>query len=395
MVPWGTLCMVCSVCIIYHMTQKAYRFRFYPTLDQIDQLAIEFGHARFVWNHALDMRSKAYHRRGESLNYVPLGKHITRLKNTRRFEWLKDCTSAVLTQRLIDLDTAFINFFKHGAKYPNFKKKLHKQSVRYPLDQRQIARTYAAGELLKLPKLGAVNIKWSQLPDGTPKMVTVSKTSTGKYFVSFSCAVEIKEMPKTGRSVGIDMGIKDVIVTSDGVFSGALKFTKKYEASLRRANKDLSRKTKGSNRWHKQRIVTARVHEKITNSRNDFAHKLTTGLIEQYDAIYIEDLNVSGMVKNRRLAKAISDVGMFEIKRQLEYKAGWYGRTVLKIDRWFPSSKTCSGCGQIHDMPLNKREMNCDCGLIMDRDLNAAHNIKAAGIVAHGEKSADAGLCTA
>jgi putative transposase len=215
-------------------------------------------------------------------------------------------------------------------------------------------------------------------------MATVSKTATGKYFISFSCSIEIKELPKTGKSVGLDMGIKDVIVTSDGFYSGAPKFTYQYEKRLGKAQRDLSRKTKGSNRWKKQRIEVARIHEKITNSRKDFLHKLTTGIIREYDYINIEDLNVSGMVKNRKLAKAVSDVGMFELKRQLEYKSDWYGKTVTKISRWFPSTKTCSSCGEIHDMKLSDRIMNCGCGLNLNRDENAALNILQAGNVCRG-----------
>ncbi len=370
--------------------QKAYKFRFYPTAVQEQQLANEFGQARWVFNHALSMRKKAYDRRGENLNYVSLSKHIAKLKKTARFEWLKTATAQVLTQKLIDLDTAYTNFFKHGAKFPKFKKKAHGQSVRYSMDQRQIHRTYKAGELLKIPKLGEINITWSQIPTGTPKMATVSKTSTGKYFVSFACEVEMSPLPKTNKSIGIDMGIKDVIVTSDGFFSGGPKFTYQNEKRLRKANKDLSRKIKGSSRWHKQRIEVAKIHEHVKNCRKDFLHKLTTSLVKSYDYIYIEDLNIKGMVKNRKLAKAISDVGMFELKRQLKYKADWYQKTVIQVDRWFPSSKTCSKCGEIHDMKLSDRVMNCDCGLNINRDLNASRNILAAGKVVRGEESAGA-----
>jgi putative transposase len=377
--------MVVSRCIIIRMmTQKAYKFRFDPTPEQERQLAIEFGNARFVWNHALNMRSKAYKRRGEKLNYVGLNKHMTALKKTTRFDWLNQSTACVLTQKLIDLDTAFKNFFKYGAKYPRFKKKLHAQSIRFQLDQRQIERTYAAGEKLKLPKLGEINVRWSQIPNGTPKMATVSKTASGKYFVSFSCEVEQMTLPKTGKSVGIDIGIKDVIVTSDGFYSGSPKFTYRYQRKLRQAQRSLSRKTKGSNRWHNQRIVVARIHEKISNSRRDFLHKLTAKIVIEYDEICIEDLNVKSMVKNRKLSKAVSDVGMFELKRQLIYKANWYGKSVIEIDRWYPSSKTCSKCGQIHDMPLSKRVMSCSCGLDIDRDYNAAINILKAGMVLRG-----------
>ena len=369
------------------MTQRAYKFNFTPTSEQKSMLEQYFGCARFAWNHALDMRNKAYKRRGESLNSIPISRHLTQLKKTSRYQWLKDTPATIYGQKLRDLDTAFINFFKHGAKYPRFKKKLHSQSIRFHLDQRRIQNLYESGKKLKLTGLGELNINWSRMPPGTPKMATVSKTSTGKYFVSFSVDELILPFLKTGKSVGIDIGIKDVVVTSDGYFSGAPKYTKQYEKRLRKANKDLSRKTKGSNRWHKQRIELARVHEKIKSSRMDFLHKLTTNLVRKYDSIAIEDLNVSGMVKNRKLSKAVSDVGMFELKRQLEYKAQWYGKRVVKIDRWFPSTRMCSGCGQIHEMKLSDRTMNCDCGLTLDRDLNAAINIKTEGNSVRGESS--------
>jgi len=367
------------------MTRRAYKFNFTPTGDQKALLEQYFGSARWVWNHALNMRSKAYKRRGENLNSISLSRHLTQLKKTSRYQWLKDSPATIYGQKLRDMDTAFNNFFKHGAKYPRFKKKLHAQSIRFQLDQRIIQNLFESGKKLKLTGLGEIDIKWSRLPTGIPKLATVSKTSTGKYFVSFSVDELILHKKKTGKSVGIDMGIKDIIVTSDGYYSGAPKYTKQFEKRLRKANKDLSRKIKGSNRWHKQRIEVARVHEKIKDSRLDFLHKLTTKLVSEYDFIAIEDLNVSGMVKNRKLAKAISDVGMFEIKRQLEYKANWYGKQVVKIDRWFPSTKTCSCCGQVHDMPLSKRIMSCDCGFELSRDWNAAINVLMVGNTMRGE----------
>lgn len=365
-------------------TNKSYKFRFYPTQSQQQQLAIEFGHARFVWNHALGMRNKAHKRRAESMNYVSLGRHVTHLKKTSRYEWLKEATASVLSQKLIDLDTAFTNFFKHGAKYPKFKKKLHAQSIRYQLDQRNIESNYESGSKLKLPKLGEIDVKWSQIPSGTPKMATVTKTSSGKYFVSYSCEVEQQELPKTGKVVGVDIGIKDVVVTSDGDYSGAPKFTYQYQRKLRSAQRDLSRKTKGSGRWKVQRVKVARIHEKIANSRRDFLNKLTTNIVRRNDVICIEDLNVKGMMANRKLSKAIADVGIFELKRQLEYKSKWYGREVVVIDRWFPSTKTCSSCGVKRDMKLSQRVFECECGFTMCRDKNAARNVLAAGLVARG-----------
>jgi putative transposase len=370
---------------LYIIIQKAYKFRLYLTAQQEQQINIEFGNARFVWNHALHLRQTVYAVLNENMNYVPMNKHMTQLKKTENYGWLANSTACVLTQKLIDLDTAYNNFFKGRAQFPKFKKKSHKQSIRYQLDQRQIERTYAAGERLKLPKLGEINVRWSQIPAGTPKMATLSKTPSGTYFVSFACEIEVEAKPKTGKSVGIDVGIKDVIVTSDGFHSGAPKYTYFYQRRLKKAQRVLSRKTKGSNGWKKQRILVARIHEKIANSRKDFLHKLTTKIVNEYDQISLEDLNVSGMMKNRHLSKAIADVGIFELNRQLNYKAAWYGKQISVIDRWFPSTKTCSSCGQIHIMKLSDRMMHCDCGLSLGRDHNAAINIKAAGnVVASG-----------
>jgi putative transposase len=360
--------------------QKAYKFSFVPTKSQSEQLTREFGCARFVWNHALNLRQVVFSVLGEKMNYVSMSKQVRFLKGTDKFGWLNDCTAGVLTQKLIDLDKAYENFFKGRAKYPNFKKKTHAQSVRYQLDQRQIERTYKAGELLKLPKLGEINVRWSQIPKGVPKMATVSKSASGKYFVSFACEIEQEELPKSGKIVGVDVGVKDVVVTSDGYFSGAPKYTYKYQRELRKAQRNLSRKTKGSNRWHKQRIVVAKIHEKIANCRRDFLHKLTTKLVKENDLICLEDLNVSGMMKNRKLSKAVADVGIFELNRQIKYKAAWYGKEVSVISRWFPSTKLCSGCGQIHPIKLSDRVMNCDCGLSLNRDENAAINIKNEGV---------------
>ena len=359
---------------------KAYKFRLQPTPEQVEQLSKEFGCARFVWNQGLIRREYAYQQWGVSLSSAyDISSQITGLKKLESHEWLKEATAGALQQKLIDQDKAFDNFFKGRASFPKFKKKSHAQSIRYQMDQRQVLNNYRAGELIKLPKLGELKVKWSQVPGGIPKMVTVSKSASGKYFVSFMCDVEQALKPVTGKIVGIDVGIKDVIVSSDGLHSGAPKFTYKYQRQLKKAGRKLSKKKKGSNGWHKQRIVVAKIHEKIANSRKDFLHKLTTNLVSENDVICVEDLNVAGMLKNRKLSKAVADVGIFELNRQIEYKAEWYGKQVVKISRWFPSTKTCNSCGNIRIMKLSQRVYECECGLIIDRDLNAAINIKRAG----------------
>ena len=371
--------------IVYMKIIKAYKFRFYPEVQQVEQLAKEFGCARFVWNQGLLRREYAFQQWGVSLSSAyEISSQITGLKKLESHAWLKDATAGVLQQKLIDQDKAFDNFFKGRAKFPKFNKKSHAQGVRYQMDQRTVLNNYRAGELLKLPKLGELKVKWSQVPGGIPKMVTVSKSASGKYFVGFMCEVEQDLMPITGKIVGIDVGIKDVVVSSDGFHSGAPKYTYYYQRRLKKAQRILSRKKKGSNGWHKQRLVVARLHETITNSRKDFLHKLTTKLVSENDVICVEDLNVSGMLKNRKLSKAVADVGLFELNRQIEYKSQWYGKKVIKIGRWIPSTKTCSSCGAMKPMKLSERVYECGCGLSLDRDLNAAINIKTAGLAVSG-----------
>ena len=371
--------------IVYMKIIKGYKFRFYPEVQQVEQLAKEFGCARFVWNQGLLRREYAFQQWGVSLSSgYDISSQITGLKKLESHAWLKDASAGVLQQKLIDQDKAFDNFFKGRAKFPKFKKKSHAQSVRYQMDQRTVLNNYRAGELLKLPKLGELKVKWSQVPGGIPKMVTVSKSASGKYFVGFMCEVEQGLMPITGKIVGIDVGIKDVVVTSDGFHSGAPKYTYYYQRRLKKAQRILSRKKKGSNGWYKQRLVVASLHETITNSRKDFLHKLTTKLVSENDVICVEDLNVSGMLKNRKLSKAVADVGLFELNRQIEYKSQWYGKKVIKISRWIASTKTCSSCGAMKPMKLSERVYECGCGLSLDRDLNAAINIKTAGLAVSG-----------
>lgn len=228
----------------------------------------------------------------------------------------------------------------------------------------------------KLPKLGEVKVRWSRVPTGTPKMVTLSRDTIGRYFVSFTCEEVIEAKPLIGNVVGLDLGIKDVVVSSDGYKSGNPRHLKRQQRHLKRQQRRLARMQKGSNRRAKQQLRVARIHAKVAAMRADFLHKTTTEIIRSADIIALEDLNVSGMVKNHCLAGAIADVGMGEFRRQIEYKANWYGRRVVFADRWAPTSRTCSECGQVQDkMPLKVRDWTCDCGAHHDRDENAAKNI--------------------
>ena len=372
----GTLSIVVTMLLCYDCSMvtrlKAYKFRFYPTAEQRHQLAVEFGNARFVWNRCLALRSQAWEERQERHNYVSLNRQVTEWKRTE-FPWLADSAACCLTQGLMDQDRAFKNFFEKRGHYPKFKSRYDRQAVRYQLDQRQIERTYRAGTFLKLPKLGLLKIRWSQIPAGAPKMATVSKTPDGRYFVSFACEVEIKPLPLTGQTIGVDLGIKDVAVSSDGWKSGNPRHLKGQLKHLKRQQRFLARKQKGSNRRRRQRQRVARIHAKIAAMRQDFLHKTTTALVQRADVIALEDLNVKGMLKNHHLAGAIADVGMGEFRRQIEYKAAWAGRKVIVVDRWAPTSKTCSHCGSYQQkMPLSVREWTCpDCATRHDRDVNA------------------------
>lgn len=356
--------------------QRAYKFRFTPTAAQRKQLAVEFGCARFVWNRCLDWRSTAWKERQEKHTYVSLNRQVTVWKKTE-FPWLSDATAGCLTQALIDQDKAFKNFFEKRGQYPRFKSKWDQQAVRYQLDQRHIKSTYSGGEFLKLPKLGFVKVRWSRIPTGIPKMATVSKDPSGRYFVAFSCEEVVEALPLTGVALGLDLGIKDVVVASDGWKSGNPRHLKGQLKHLKRQQRFLARKQKGSNRRRRQRQRVARIHAKIAAMRQDFLHKTTTALVQRADVIALEDLNVKGMLKNHHLAGAIADVGMGEFRRQIEYKAAWAGRKVIVVDRWAPTSKTCSHCGSYQQkMPLSVREWTCpDCHARHDRDVNAANVI--------------------
>ncbi len=358
------------------LIQRAYKFRFYPNASQRKQLAVEFGNARFVWNRCLDLRSKAWEERQERHNYVSLSRQVTDWKRGE-FPWLSDSTAGCLVQTLLDQDKAFKSFFDKRGKYPKFKSRYDRQAVRYQLDQRQIERNYCAGQRLKLPKLGALKLRWSRIPAGMPKLATVSKTPDGRYFVSFACEVEVQPLPLTGHTIGVDLGIKDVAITSDGWKSGNPRHLKSQLKHLKRQQRFLARKQKGSNRRDRQRLKVARIHARIAAMRQDFLHKTTTALVRRADVIALEDLHVKGMLKNHHLAGAITDVGMGEFRRQMEYKAAWAGRQVIIVDRWLPTSKTCSQCGSIQQkMPLHIREWICPaCGTRHDRDVNAANVI--------------------
>lgn len=316
--------------------QRSYKLRFYPTASQIQQLDIAFGHARFVWNWALDMRIKAYKRREQSLNNVPISRVLTKLKKSYRYHWLSDAPGTIYTQRLRDLDKAYSNFFKGTGKFPRFKKRRYAQSVRMQLDQRCIANYWRPDlHQMKLTGLGAVKLKWSRVPVGTPKMATISRDACGRYFVSVSVDEEIAvgDGPKHA-AVGVDLGISHLAILSTGEKIDNPRHLYRRAYQLKRAQRRMAKMRKGSGRWHKQKLKVARLHARVADSRKDVLHKLSSRLIHENQVVCLEDLHVKGMLRNHRLVKALSDVGFGELRRQLEYNADWNGREVKGLDRW-------------------------------------------------------------
>ena len=356
----------------------AYKYRFYPTKEQIYQLACSFGCSRFVYNRFLKLRTDAYYDKKEKINYHKTSELLTNLKKEKDFAWLNDISSVVLQQTLRNLDKAFTNFFAARARYPQFKKRNSKQSIRLV----NTAFSFSNGKLTIAKNKDPLDIRWSRSFKGEPSSITISKDCADRYFVSFSVEEQVFELPKIEKTIGIDVGIKDVCVTSDEFRSGSEQNLRKYEMELTKRQRQLSKKVKGSKNRAKAKLKVAKVHAKISDSRSDFNSKLTTKLICENQAIAVESLNVKGMMKNHKLAKSIMDSSWGDFFRKLKYKAEWYGRDLLEIDRWFPSSKRCNHCGYINNgLKLSDRTWECSsCKCVLDRDINAAKNILTVGL---------------
>ena len=363
------------------ITKRAYKFRWYPTVEQRQILAWTFGCTRWVYNWALVLKSRAYREESKCLSYGDLSALLSVLKAQAGTAWLAEVSSVVLQQSLRHLDRAFVNFFAGRARYPHFKsKKRDTQAATYTAN----AFTWKDGHLTLAKMDTPLDIVWSrQLPKGVaPSSVTVSKDCADRYFISILVEEKIEHLPATDTKIGADLGLKSFVALSTGEKVGNPRFAARDEQKLARAQRRHARKQKGSKNREKARRKVAKIHARIADRRRDYQHKLSTRLIRENQVICVESLAVKNMLQNHSLAKAIADVGWGELVRQLEYKAAWYGRTMVKINRWYPSSKTCSSCGYtLASLDLDEREWTCpQCDTHHDRDINAATAVLSEGL---------------
>lgn len=356
---------------------KAYKFRLYPTKEQALLMGKTFGCVRFVYNKMLAERIEMYKNNPELLKKQ---KVPTPAKYKKEFEWLKEVDSLALANAQLNLEKAYKAFFKGNTKFPKFKSKRHKQGYTTNVVNGNI-------ELLdghiKLPKLKMVKIKQHrEIPiEHTIKSCTISMTASGKYYISILTEYEKEtEQKEIQRVVGLDFAMNGLFVDSEGEKANYPKFYRQMLDALATAQRKLSRKKKGSSNWHKQRIRVAKIQEKVANQRKNFLHHKSKELAAQYDAVMIEDLDMKGMSRALRFGKSVADNGWGMFTTFLQYKLKEQGKQLIKIDKWFPSTKKCSNCGHVKEISLSERTYQCSCGLTLDRDCNAARNIKKEGI---------------
>jgi len=356
---------------------KSYKFRIYPTKEQEVLMSKHFGCSRFVFNHFLSVRKEQYLNDKTSLNYYDNASSLTQLKKEGETEWLREVNSQSLQAAIRNLDTAYKSFFNKQNQFPKFKSKHNKQSFNVPQN------VLIEEGVLMIPKFKkGIKAKTHREIHGKILFATISKNTTGKYYASVTCEESYEPLKKTGKSVGIDLGIKDFAILSDGKVYKNIKPLKTRLKKLKYNQRQLSKKEKGSESRNKQKQKLGVVYEKITNIRTDYLHKISTEIVKNHDIISVENLNVKGMMKNHKLAQAIADVSWSKFNAMLEYKSKWNNKEYVKIDRWFPSSKTCSSCGWINQsLELKHREWTCDgCGETHDRDINASKNILKQGL---------------
>ena len=362
---------------------KAYKYRIYPTKTQITLIEKHFGSTRFLYNYFLDYRQKEYAKGNKKVGYIITQAELTKLKKLDEYKWLNECGSQSLQMALRDLDSAFTRFFKKQGGYPKYKTKKHThQSFTAPQNIK------VANNRVYLPKFTKDGLKVKLhrdiLENATLKQATISRQNN-QYFVSILVddKIPIPKPIKAKTAVGLDMGITDLIITSDGKKYENKKYFIKSQKRLKKLQRRLSKKQKGSKNRQKAKLRVQKLHTKVTNQRKDYLHKISNEITNQYDIICLETLNIKGMIRNKHLSKSITDVAWSEFMRQLEYKASWRGKTIIKIDKWFPSSQICSYCGaNTGKKPLNIRKFDCPhCNTKdIDRDVNASINIRNYGL---------------
>ena len=372
------------------LRHKAYKFRIYPNADQEVLIIKTIGCIRFVYIYFLALWNEEYSKNGKGLTYNSCSAMLPQMKKNEATSWLKEVDSIALQSSVKNLSDSFSRFFKKQNRRPQFKSK--KNPVQSYTTKNVNKSITIIENIIKLPKLGQVKFAKSRELNGRILNATIRKNPSGKFFVSILCEEEVPELPKTGLEIGIDLGITDFAILSNGQKIDNNRFTSKMEKTLKREQRKLSRRALLAKKagkelfearnYQKQKKKVARLHEKVINQRTDFLNKLSTEIVKNHDSICIEDLNTKGMLRNHKLAKSISDVSWFSFVSKLQYKAEWYGREIIKVDKWFPSSQLCSKCGHKDGKKsLEIREWTCPvCHAHHDRDINASKNILAEGL---------------